>query len=114
MLEIGPVGIEVVRFEIAIARRMRIQAVISQDDGLRVLEFRENLRFKDKVTLHVVPLARREGRLVRGCASGEHAYARILSVFRETVVDLQLFLFPAKFAGGAGAEVIRERQKDLR
>ena len=58
LLEVGRVLVEVVRLQVAVGGRMRIQAVVGQDDRLRVLEFRENLRLKDEVALDVVALAR--------------------------------------------------------
>ena len=54
MLEIRPFAVEVVRFQIAVDRRMGIGAVVSQNNGLGVLQFGENLRLKYLVALQVV------------------------------------------------------------
>src|SRR5580692_9168967 len=52
--EIGFVGIEVVRFQIAIGRRQRIHPVVGEYDGLRVLQLGKYLRFEHPIALQVV------------------------------------------------------------
>ena len=56
VIEVAGLHVEVVRLEIAVRRRLRIEAVVRQHDRLRVLELREDLRLE-----HVVEL--------RGCTS---------------------------------------------
>ena len=71
-----------------------------------ILEFTEDLRFKNEVALEVVTLAGSDRRLVRGRLAGENADPGILTVFGNAVVELELLLFAAKFAGRLGAEII--------
>src|SRR5437763_1945658 len=108
MLEIRAVWIEIVRLQVAVCRRMRIESIVRQDNRLRVFQFGENLRFKDEITLHVVSLAGAQGGLMCSCAAGEHANAGILPVFRKAVMQLQLLFLAAELRSALGAKVIRE------
>ena len=44
VIEVAGLHVEVVRLQVAELRRQRIEAVVRQDDGLRVLQFREHAR----------------------------------------------------------------------
>ena len=93
---------------------MRIQAVVGQNDGLRVPEFGEDFRLERKVALDDVAFACAEARPVRGRPAGEHADAGILPDFGNVVGRFELFFFAAEFAGGPSAEIIRQSEKDFR
>src|SRR5882672_12155370 len=113
MLEVRGVLIEVVVLQVAKTRRMGIEPVIGEDDGLSVLEFREDLRLKSEIPLSVVTLGGRQGSPMGDGPPGEHADPGVLTGFRNGVVGFELFFFTAEITGGAGAEVIRECQENL-
>src|SRR3981081_3426347 len=46
MIEVARLRVEVVRLEIAVRRRVRIEAVIREDDRLGILQLRKHLRFE--------------------------------------------------------------------
>ncbi len=49
MIEVTGLHIKVVRFEVAVGRRLRVEPVVGQHDRLRVLELCEDLRLEDVV-----------------------------------------------------------------
>ncbi len=49
VIEVAGLDVEVVRLEVAVRRRLRIEAVVRQDDRLRVLELGEDLRLEHVV-----------------------------------------------------------------
>ena len=95
-----------VRLQVTIGGRMRIRAVIGQDNRLRVLQFGEHFRLKSEVALEVIRLARAQGCLVRRRPAGQDAHARILPVLRDGIARFELLLFPAEVARSPRAEVI--------
>jgi hypothetical protein len=54
VVEKAGLNVEIVRLEIAVGRRLGIEAVVRQDDGLRVLQLSEHLRFEDVLTHEAV------------------------------------------------------------
>src|SRR5260370_9349445 len=72
------------------------------------------LGLKEEMGLDVITFARAQSRLVCRSPPGEHAHAGILPVFREAVIELELLFLAAELRGALGAEVVRERQEDLR
>src|SRR5476649_1573943 len=67
--EVAGVHVEVVRLEIAVRRRLGIQAVVGQDDGLGVLELREDLRLEHVIEEEAVRLRGTDRRPLRGRAA---------------------------------------------
>src|SRR2546421_321952 len=95
-------------------RRVGIEPVIGQDNGLGILEFRENLGLKGKIPLDGVALGGGQGGPVGNGLAGEHAHAGVLTGFRDGVVGFELLFLAAEVARGAGAEVVRECQEYFR
>ena len=58
MIEVAGLHVEVVRLQVAVLRRERVDAVVRQHDGLRVLELREHARREDVLVVRRVALAR--------------------------------------------------------
>ena len=76
--------VQVIRLQIAIGGRQRIQAVVGQHNRLGVLEFRKHLGLKGRQHVRAVGLARAQGRPVRGRQAREHADARHPGRFRSS------------------------------
>src|SRR6185437_45943 len=102
------VRVVVVGLEITERRRHGIEAVISNGDGLRVLEFREGLHDEAKIDLRVVAFRGRDVGSMRDGFAGQQTDPRIVAAFGDVVADLQLVFSPAKFAGGASREIVRK------
>src|SRR5471032_1180247 len=78
VVEVAPLDVEVVRLEIAVRRRLGIEAVVRQDDGLGVLELGEDFRLEHVIEQEAVCLGGADRGAMRGRAAGQDADARIL------------------------------------
>src|SRR5258708_1419522 len=114
VVEVAGLHVEVVRFQVAVRRRLRIEAVVWQDDGLRVLELRKDLRLEHVVEQEAVRLRGTDGGPVRGRTTGHMADAGALPRLRNRVARLEALGLPAQIRRHARAEVVRQRQEDLR
>ena len=56
MIEVARLHVKIVRLQVAELRRERIDAVVRDDDGLRILELREHTRCKDVLVMWGVTL----------------------------------------------------------
>src|SRR5471032_820636 len=114
VIEVARVHVEVVRLEIAVRRRLGIEAVVRQDDGLGVLELCEELRLEHVVEDEAVRLRRTDRGPLRGRAAGQHADMRVLSRFGDRVAGFETLRLAAEIRRPVRAEVIRQREEDLR
>src|ERR1043166_8552138 len=71
VVEVARLDVEVVRLEVAVRRWLGIQAVVRQDDRLRVLEFREDFRLEHVVEQQAIRLRGTDGSSVRGRPAGQ-------------------------------------------
>ena len=114
MVEVALLDVEIVRLEIAVRRRLRIEAVVRQDDGLGVLQLGEDLRLEHVVEQEAVRLGGTDRGPVRGRATRQHADARVLSRLGDRVARLETLGLAAEVRRHVRAEVIRQREEDLR
>src|SRR5450631_1950449 len=89
VIEVAGVYVEVVRLEIAVRRRLGIQAVVRQDDGLSVLELGEDLRLEHVVEQEAVRLRGTDRGSLRGGSARQHADMRVLSRFGDRVAGFE-------------------------
>src|SRR5215470_3539018 len=108
LFKVSAVGVEVVRFEIAICRRQRIEAIVGDYNALGILQFGEDFRFEQPVPLYVVAFGSAEGGTMCAGASGQHTYSCVLPALTNRVVHFQLLFLAAQFTGDAGAEIITQ------
>ena len=66
MVEVADVDVQIVRLQVAVLRRQRVEAVVRQGDGLGVLEFREDAGREDELVVGCVTLAGTQRLLRRG------------------------------------------------
>src|ERR1700687_1028359 len=78
LVEVTRVHVEVVRLEIAVRRRLGIEAVVRQDDGLGVLQLGEDLRLEHVVEDEAVRLRGTDRGPMRGRAARQPADACLL------------------------------------
>src|SRR5476651_144258 len=114
VVEVAPLDVEVVRFEIAVRRRLGIEAVVRQDDRLRVLQLSEDLRLEHVVEQETVRLGGTDRGPMRGRAARQHADACILPGLGDRIARLETLGLAAEIRRHVRAEVIRQRQEDLR
>ena len=89
MIEVAGLHVEVVRLQVAQLRRERIDAVIRQNNGLSILQLRENPRRKDVLMSRCVALAR-DDRLASGRRpTSQERDVRVLAGLGEAVVRLE-------------------------
>src|SRR3954468_7689482 len=102
------------RLQVAVLRRQRIEAVVRQHDGLRVLQLHEHARPKRVIRFHAVELARRQ-RLARGGGTScQQRYVRALAGLRDGVPGLQAVDAAAQVGGKLRGELIAGGQEHLR
>ena len=92
MIEIACLHVQVMRLQVAVLRRERIDAVVRSDDGLRVLKLGEHARRKDVFMVRCVALAGAQRLPIRCWPSGKQRDVGISSRFRDGVVRLQLLM----------------------
>src|SRR5471032_2574376 len=73
VVEVAPLDVEVVRLEIAVRRRLGIEAVVRQDDGLGVLQLGEDFGLEHVVEQEAVRLRGADRGPLRGRAARQHA-----------------------------------------
>src|SRR5690242_14798885 len=114
MIEVAGLYVEVVRLQVAVLRRQWIEAVVRQDDRLRVLKLHEHARPKRVVRLHAVELACRERLAGRRRAACEQRDVRTLAGFRDGVPRFESVDSSAQIRGKLRRELVAGRQEHLR
>lgn len=103
-----------VRLQITEHRRQRVEPVVSQSDGLCILQFREGLHIEPVVPLLAVRFGSTDVGLVSQRFAGQIADSRIVAAFRDVVIDAPLFFLAAEFTRNLCGEVVRQGQEDFR
>src|SRR5688572_32679446 len=102
------------RLQVAVLSWERVDAVVWQRDGLRVLKLREHARRKDVLMMRCVDLARTQ-RLTRGRRpTGEKRDMCVFAGLRHAVVRLEPSAPAAQLCGVPGCERVAGRQEELR
>src|SRR5438105_3934557 len=114
MIEITGLHVEVVRLQVAVLRRHRVQAVVRQYDRLRVLQFHEYARTKHVIGFERVTLAGRDRVLVRSGAARQQRNVRALASLAKRVACLQSVSAAAEIGGKFGREFVAGGEKNLR
>ncbi len=105
LAKVGFIYVVQIRLQITEHRRQGIEPVVSQGDGLCVLEFRECLRIKPVVPLLAVSLGSTDVGFVSQRFAGQVADSRIVPAFRDVVIDPPLLFLPAQFTCNLCREV---------
>jgi len=113
LAKVGVIYVVEIGFQIAEHRRERIEPVVSKGDRLGVAQFGERFHVEPVIPLLAVGLGRADVGLVGEGLAGEIADARILSAFRNVVIDAPFLVLTAKIARNFCGEVIRQREKDF-
>src|SRR5258708_656116 len=79
-----------------------------------ILQFRKDLRLEHVLILDAVRLRGTDRRSMRGGPAGQHADAGVLPRFSDRVPGLEALDLATEVCRHLGAEVIRQRQQDLR
>src|SRR6185503_6510808 len=111
--EIAGLYVEVMRLQVAVLRRQWIEAVVRQNDGLRVLQLHEYARPKRVIRLHAVELARRERLTGRRRAACEQRNVRTLARFRDGVPRFESVDASAQIGCKLRGELVAGRQEHL-
>ena len=113
VIEVAGLHVQVVRLQVAVRRRLRVQPVVRQHHRLGVLQLAEDLGLEHVVQLEGVVLARRHGGLGRRGASGQQRHAGVLAGFRELIRRLQALGTAAQFGRDFRGELVGRGEEDL-
>src|SRR5215210_5459244 len=99
------------RLQVAVMRRMRIEAVIREHDRLRILKLCEQAWREDVLVMWRIALAGAEGLLSGSGPARQERDVRVPPGLRNAVVGLQSIATTTEFGGGSRGELVAGRQK---